>query len=408
MLARNEEVYEIQEGIGLGAAETPAQFRAIYEKWAADPTTPEDDSDLFEKNREPSETPRLAHLAETHKSLLYWDRLNRINDPLATSWMEPAQPDEPGDDDKPYRAPKVSNDCTHEMRPTENELLAIFLVEELESGPIPTAGGGGVFRGVVGDIVFGPERRARKPLTGTVRPIQRLGALVFGTEYTKDGSGCRGSVIRFGASATKRGFEPFARHGQPKGEKRSKKVQKHIDKSNAHYAKMLRTSPFKFIRGKRRVKSVDWDLIQSRREHTHIKKTKLLKRLGVSGSVPFAEARARVGLPPGMAVAEPALPCGTEMAASQFIGMRALSRQQIFTPVEDPYDRLHELYFLRGQLGLDHCRVLDVALYCRSYGHLGAELGTYDHKAKKLLEAATKKLSKSKESLRRIATGKVL
>jgi hypothetical protein len=155
-----------QEGIGLGAAQTPAQFRAIYEKWAADPTTPEDDSDILPTNRAPSETPRLAHLAETHKSLLYWARLNRINNPLATSWMEPAQPDEPGDDDKPYRAPKVSNDCTHEMRPTENELLAIFSVEELESGPIPTAGGGGVFRGVVGDIVFGarnerPESRSR-------------------------------------------------------------------------------------------------------------------------------------------------------------------------------------------------------------------------------------------------------
>jgi hypothetical protein len=374
------------------AFRTPAQFRAIYEEWAA--KNRKKDYELFGKKIEPSENPRLGKDAEELASLLEWVQLNRIRDPMATNWKAPKQDDEPYDtDDDSDRPPEMSTECKHEMRPTITELLASFSVEETESGPIPTAGGGSGFRGVVGDVVYGPKWKVRQgALKGmVVRPIQRLGSLVFGTEYREGKRGLdRGSVIRFGASATKLGFPPFERYGQPFGPKRGKEVRAQIRSTNDHYADMLGTSPFLYIKGRRLYPSNheprdgehpdddqydgnydgdgDYDDVRS--------KSKLAPEL--CGNVPLAEARAWAGLPP---------------AVPAFLGMRATGKPRPIVPREDPFEHLQELGFIRGKLGLGYCRVLDLAIASQGLKYLGAELGISGKQAKSLLFKVTKRFS---------------
>jgi hypothetical protein len=265
--------------------------------------------------------------------------------------------------------------------------------------------------------VYGPEWTVQEGALKVmvVRPIQRLGSLVFATEYRegKHAVDRRGSVMRFGASATKRGFPPFERYGQPFGPtKRSKKVRAAIGKTNDHYADMLGTSPFLYIKGRRLYPS-DHEPRDEQPEDERSDddqydgnydgdgdyddddrpKPKLAPEL--RGNVPLAEARAWAGLPPAVPANDnrPALPCGADgSVADAFVGMRATGVDQSGTPAEDPWVRLHELPFLRGKLGLDHCRVLDLGIMAQSFGHLGEELGVSEKVAKRLLLKAIKKL----------------
>jgi hypothetical protein len=232
---------------------TPAEFRKHYTEWAEKPENQKEDHEIIGTYCEISENPRLGYLSDQLRPLLDWRRLNRIKDPLATNWMAPKEADSPSE----RKVDGLPTECRQEMRPTIHEMLANFAVE-FESNRAPAAGSGGGFRGPHGKTVFGPEEIVQEgALQGVmVRPIERLGSLVFATEYSVGNRGTpRGAMIRFKASATQRGFEPFERYGQPFGPKQLKKLKddelREDQITNLNFAEMLRTPPFKYIPGKR-------------------------------------------------------------------------------------------------------------------------------------------------------------
>jgi hypothetical protein len=118
-----------------------------------------------------------------------------------------------------------------------------------------------------------------------------------------------------------------------------------------------------------------------------------LRRFGVSGDIPFAEARARSGLSQSTIITA-GLPCGGDgSVADSFLGMQATGRDQGKERSLDEYERISEICFLRAKLSAADCAVLDAAISCRHFKDLAERPGTYEQRAKPMLLAAAKKLS---------------
>jgi hypothetical protein len=322
-------------------------------------TAPANDSDIFPPKPRRSAKPRHDDLSNELQGLLFWRRINEDVQPLSTNWMEP---DNDNNFDKADDAPRTtprSTECSHDIRPSEDELLSAVAGVEFESRidnyKVPLAGD---------DVEYGDEYKPCNPLMGSVRAIARLGTIRFATQDSvgegHDISPTRGSIVGWCAGPNTHGYFPVDDFGAPLG---SDENQEDIDSSNQFFADLLNAQPHRYITGTSRSPRPRLVLQQSNDNR-------------------------------------PALPCGSRRVSDSFIGHKIASDDDdchIYKPADEWIVRIQDRNDIRTKLSAEDGKALDAAIHASNYADVGKAFDFHGKRAerqgKRILLTASRNLS---------------
>lgn len=360
---------------------TPTEFRDHYNEWRK--TAPANDSDIIPPMPRHSASPRHKDVSSELGGVLFWQRLAKPVQLLATNWMMPADNDNEADDeeDDEAREPTLV-ECEHVTRPEPGEIMSGLVGVELEmrhgrSVPLP------------GPLVeYGPEevfswksKKTGLTLTGTTRAVARLGSLRFCTVDCENAkrSPTRGSLI------THKGYRVKDEFGAPLGG--DEKDEEAREQSNRYFAALFNAKPHRYITGGR-LKS------------------------GPKSKSPFPplppvtmsvnEARAFCGLSPAVPTNDnrPALPCGSRDVSELFLGNRVAPDSTHQRYEYDPTEwltRPEQSAALRSKLSSEDVTALDTAICAANFAEVGQAFGyegkTAERQGKSRLIAANRNLS---------------
>lgn len=357
---------------------TPTDFRTAYQEWAK--TAPTRDSDIIPDGPRKSANPRHSDLADQLKELLLWRNLMRPIWPLSTNFLEPDNDNNTERDEDDARAPLRSTDCADVIRPSVEEMMEAVSSIVFDERGRPTSG----------------DFEVRQPEDGesaqTYPPIKRLGGLRFGVSDSNQLNGSklsptRGSLIAWHASEDRFGYLPEDSKGEPLGPKEDKQSVKQIEKSNEFFAKLLNTSPHRYI-----PKGVV--------RKANVINRELMKPSSPAVSLPLNEARAFYGLPPAANDNRPALPCGSHRVCDSFIGHHRHTAVH-----DDPSNeadgwliKTGEALNIRAKLPAAYVKLLDTAITASNFADIGNAAGycgkTAERHGKRLVLDACHALSR--------------